>query len=153
MDGRKRCQGCKSWKTPSWFWKNATRPDGLQDLCKPCLTEVQKRTPGNLRRAEEGRQRAAARAAERAERERVAREEWARRRAVREAARAARVASKGQRRKRTPLPAVPAGHIQCVACRKVKPFEDYPPSALYPAVRGRRCEQCFPVVRAGIAFV
>jgi hypothetical protein len=35
----KRCRGCAGVKPADEFWRNRSKPDGLQDYCKPCHRE------------------------------------------------------------------------------------------------------------------
>lgn len=45
--GRKRCAGCRDWKSAGSFHKDAHRPDGLQARCRACIrSEMLVRTYG-----------------------------------------------------------------------------------------------------------
>lgn len=157
---RKFCARCNTRKPVAEFWKNRRRRDGLQDYCKPCLSELQRPADPleKVRRAE-------ARAARRlevaeADAERAARKAGAlearrlrdleaedRRRAL-EDARARRRALASSPKAPTP----PAGFRRCARCGTDRPLEAFPPSPLYPRERSRQCSTCLPIVRPGIAF-
>lgn len=40
QDNLKWCSKCQTWKTKTDFSKNRSRPDGLQNYCKPCAYQA-----------------------------------------------------------------------------------------------------------------
>lgn len=47
--GTKFCPSCRVIKPATEFWRDRTRPDGLKRCCKPCTTEMDRRTVARRR--------------------------------------------------------------------------------------------------------
>lgn len=56
----KRCPTCNETKPASGFWRNRSRADGLQALCRVCMYEQHRRHRGSVARRAHGRLRPAA---------------------------------------------------------------------------------------------